>query len=176
MPMFQPLSGPDSGNRWHAGEYHFQALQRLHSERNRFVTTVFANAYATTAGEAGLPLYLQLQGQAALQRLGTQERLRLHTGNYPEQLTPLAQAYDPFDLISISNIAQWLSEAELHALVIQARDRLNAGGVLLARTATGRSTIVDVIHQHMQMNEALDAEVAQIERGPWFSVIAAGFR
>jgi hypothetical protein len=32
---------------------------------------VFDNGYATAAGEDGLPLYLQQQGQAALRRLGT---------------------------------------------------------------------------------------------------------
>jgi S-adenosylmethionine:diacylglycerol 3-amino-3-carboxypropyl transferase len=125
---------------------------------------------------AGLPLYLQLEGQAALLRLGTQERLRLHAGNFLEQLAPLAQAYDRFDLISISNIAEWMNGAQLHALVRQAYDLLNPGSALLARTATGGSTIVDVIRQHMHMNEALNTALAEVERGPWFRVIAAGFR
>jgi len=158
------------------GEYHFRALQQPHPEHNPFVTTVFANAYATAAGEDGLPRYLQLEGQAALHYLGIQERLRLHTGNFLEQLAPLAVAYGPFDLISISNIAEWLSEAQLHTLVTQARDHLRSGGALLARTATGVSTIVDVIGQHLQIDDTFDRVLAQVERGPWFRIIAAGFR
>jgi S-adenosylmethionine:diacylglycerol 3-amino-3-carboxypropyl transferase len=72
------------------GECHFRALQQPLAERNPFVTTVFAGSYATAAGEDGLPLYLQQEGQAALKRLGTQERLRLHAGNMLEQMAPLA--------------------------------------------------------------------------------------
>jgi S-adenosylmethionine:diacylglycerol 3-amino-3-carboxypropyl transferase len=117
-----------------------------------------------------------MEGQAALQHWGTKERLRLHTGNFVEQLVPLAEAYGPFDLISISNIAEWMSEAQLHTLVIQARDHLRPGGALLGRTATGTSTIVDVIGQHLQIDDMFNVALAHVERGPWFRVIAAGFR
>jgi S-adenosylmethionine-diacylglycerol 3-amino-3-carboxypropyl transferase len=85
----------------HLGECHFQALRQPHPERNPFLTTVFANTYATAAGDNGLPLYLQLQGQEALRRLGTQERLRLHLGNIVEHIPSLAAAIGPFDLICI---------------------------------------------------------------------------
>ncbi|HEU5101596.1 MAG TPA: hypothetical protein VFU22_21390 [Roseiflexaceae bacterium] len=42
--------------------------------------------------------------------------------------------------------------------------------------AAGGSTIVDVMRQHMQMDEALNAALAEVERGPWFRAIAAGIR
>lgn len=158
------------------GECHFRALQQPHPEHNPFVTTVFANGYATAASEAGFPLYLQLEGQARLQRLGTGERLRLHTGNILEQMAPLAVAYGPFDLISLSNIADWMNEAQFSATVTRAREYLRPGGALLARTATGRPMIVEVMDQYMQTDQKFNAELQQVERGPWFRTIAAGFR
>ncbi|MBI1876930.1 MAG: DUF3419 family protein [Chloroflexi bacterium] len=157
------------------GECHFHALRQPHSEHNPFVTTVFANAYATAADEAGFPLYLQMDGQAALQRLGTRERLRLHSGNILEQMTPLAAAYGPFDLISLSNIADWMNEAQFGATVRQARECLRSDGALLARTATGRPMIGEVMGQHMHMDHKFNAELQRVERGPWFRTIAAGF-
>jgi hypothetical protein len=158
------------------GEYHFQALQQPHPEHNPFLTTVFANFYATAAGDDGLPLYLRLQGQAALRRLGTRERLRLHLGNMVEQMPSLTAAHGPFDLISISNIADWMTEAQFGALVVQARQCLNPGGALLARTATGNAMIFEVLGQYMQMDRSFNAELPQVERGPWFRTLAVGFR
>jgi S-adenosylmethionine:diacylglycerol 3-amino-3-carboxypropyl transferase len=158
------------------GECHFRALQQPHAARNPYVTTVFAGAYATMAGEDGLPLYLQQEGQAALKRLGTHERLRLHPGNMLEQMAPLANAYGSFDLISISNIADWMTAEQFSAMVVNARAYLAPGGALLARTATGSAMIVDVMGQHMLMDRAFNDELLLVERGPWFRTIAVGFR
>jgi S-adenosylmethionine:diacylglycerol 3-amino-3-carboxypropyl transferase len=158
------------------GECHFRALQQPHAAHNPFLTTVFAGAYATTAGEDGLPLYLQQEGQAALRRLGTQARLRLHAGNMLEHMAPLADAYGSFDLISISNIADWMTAEQFAATIANARACLAPGGALLARTATGSPMIVDVMGQHMPMNRAFNDELLLVERGPWFRTIAVGFR
>ncbi len=158
------------------GECHFHALRQPHSERNPFVTTVFADAYATAADEEGLPLYLQLQGQAALRRLGTEDRLRLQIGNMVERMAPLADAYGPFDLISISNIADWMTDAQFGAFVVQAHSCLAPGGALLARTATGSTMIREVMAARMQFDPAFDAKLLEVERGPWFRTIAVGFR
>ena len=89
------------------GACHFRALQQPQPERNPFVTTVFANAYASAAGDAGLPLYLQTEGQAALRRLGVGPRLQLGVGNVLEQMRLLASASGPFDLISLSNTVSY---------------------------------------------------------------------
>ncbi len=101
------------------GACHFRALQQPAPERNPFLTTVFANTYATAAGEDGLPLYLQTAGQDALRRLGIGQRLRLVTGNTLEQMEILANATGPFDLISISNIPDWMSDAQFGEAVLQ---------------------------------------------------------
>lgn len=165
-----------AGIAGYLGECHFRALQQPQAEHNPFVTTAFANAYAATAGEAGFPLYLQTQGQAALRELGTQKRLHLQHGNLIEKMTSLAATYGAFDLISISNIADWMSEEQFGALVIQSRDCLNPGGALLARTATGRTMIVEVMGQHLSTDHEFSARLPQIERSPWFRTIAVGFR
>jgi S-adenosylmethionine:diacylglycerol 3-amino-3-carboxypropyl transferase len=172
----EALAARIAGIAGYLGECHFRALQQPHPERNPFLTTAFANSYATTAGEAGFPLYLQTQGQAALQQLGTRERLYLHTGNVLEQMILLAGNYGPFDLISISNIADWMDETQFGATVVQARDCLKPGGALLARMATGRPMIIEVMRQHMSIADKFNTELPEIERGPWFRTIAAGFR
>ena len=159
----------------HLAECHFRALQKPHAERDYFVTTVFASAYATAAGEDGLPLYLQLRGQEALRQLGTRERLRLHTGNILEQMK-LLSASEPFDLISISNIADWMNDAQFAGMVTQAHECLKPGGALLARTGTGNQMIMGIMAQHMRTDAAFDAELLTVERGPWFRTIAVGFR
>lgn len=165
-----------AGIAGYLGECHFRALQQPQPERNPFVTTAFANSYATAAGDDGLPLYLQLHSQAALRQLGTRERLQLESGNLVEKMSTMTAAYGPFDLISISNIADWMNEEQFGALVTQAKHCLNPGGALLARTATGRSMIIEVMGQYLFIDQAFNARLPQIERGPWFRTIAAGCR
>lgn len=157
------------------GELHFDALCEPEAAHNPLVTTAFANGYASAAGEAGLPFYLQAEGQAALRRLGTRERLHLVVGNLVEQMAGLSDRHGPFDLISISNIADWMDDAQFGALAQHARACLRPGGALLARTATGSSMIVDVSRRHLSVDDSFNALLAQVERGPWFRTLAAGF-
>ena len=139
------------------------------------MTTVFANAYASAAGDAGLPLYLQTEGQAALRRLGVDPRLRLVVGNVLEQMRHLASASGPFDLISLSNIPDWMTDTQCGDAVAAARACLTPGGALLARTATGSPMIQQVMERGLRSEPGLNARLAEIERGPWFRTIAAGF-
>lgn len=169
------LAAKIAGISGYLGECHFQALRQPHPERNPFLTTAFANTYATTAGEEGFPLYLQTEGQAALRRLGAQERLRLYPGNIVEQMGLLADIEGSFDLISISNIADWMSEEQFGAVVALAKSCLTLGGALLARTATGRSMIIGVMAQQLRLDEEFNAHLQQVERGPWFRTLAVGF-
>ena len=170
------LAARIAGIAGYLGQCHFRALQQPDAERNPFVTTVFANSYATAAGEDGLPLYLQAQGQAALRRLGIQDRLHLVTGNVLEQMPLLARDQGPFDLISISNIADWMTNEQFGAAVVQARGCLAPGGALLARTGTGSPMIIEEMSREMHVDAAFNAQLPQIERGPWFRTLAVGFR
>lgn len=156
--------------------YHADALNQPQPECNPYLTTVFDNRYATAAGEAGLPLYLQPQGQAALKQIGTRERLRLHAGNIIELMTPLAADAGGFHLISLSNITDWMSDEVFSGLLAKVRACLKPGGGLLARKATGGYTLTKVMQQHLQVDPAFNAELLQIERGPFWRDIAVGFR
>ncbi|MBL8133101.1 MAG: DUF3419 family protein [Anaerolineae bacterium] len=157
------------------GECHFRALMAPGAAENYFVTTVFASRYALEAGAEGYPLYLQPAGQDALRALGMTERLHLHVGNILEQMPKLADQGGRYDLISISNIADWMTEDEFRQVVLLAKRCLVPGGALLARTATGKPMIIDVMRAHMRCDDTLNALLSDVERGPWFRVIAAGF-
>jgi len=170
------LAARISGIAGYLGECHFRALQQPHPEHNPFLTTVFANSYATAAGENGLPLYLQTSGQASLQKLGTQERLHLVAGNMLEQMTSLTAVHGAFDLISISNIADWMTNEQFSAAVVQARQCLKPGGTLMARTGTGSATIIELMGRELTVDTEFNVQLTRVERGPWFRTIAAGFR
>lgn len=158
------------------GREHFRALRQPRAEHNPFVTTALANRYAQAAGDAGLPLYLQADGQAALLEHGVHARLDLHTGNALEWMGTLGGAGGGYDLISLSNIADWMTEAQFAATVESALRALCPGGALLARTLTGSPMIITVVAQHMGMDDHLQVSLPTIERGPWFRTLAVGFR
>jgi S-adenosylmethionine:diacylglycerol 3-amino-3-carboxypropyl transferase len=158
------------------GECHFRAVQHPGAAYNPFVTTVFAGAYAAIAGDLGYPLYLQEAGQAALRRLGTRERLSLHTGNLLGRMQTLAAEHGAYDLISISNIPDWMSAEQVEDMARQASACLNSGGALLARTASGNPVVSSAMSRHLRTDPEFDQELLNAERGPWFRSIAVGFK
>lgn len=160
----------------HLAAQHLRALRQLDAGRNPYVTTVFARGYAMLAGEAGLPDYLQHNGQAALHRLGIDTRLALHHGNLLTLMPQLAAQGGAYDLISLSNIADWMDEAQIQALVEAARTCLRPGGGLLLRAANPDAPIRPVVMAVLESDSALDAALPAIERGPWFRTLAVGFR
>jgi S-adenosylmethionine:diacylglycerol 3-amino-3-carboxypropyl transferase len=141
-----------------------------------YVTTVFGGGYATAAGEAGLPRYLQHDGLAALRMLGIDHRLALHHGNLLTQMPQLAAQGGPYDLISLSNIADWMDGAQIRSLVEAACACLRPGGALLIRAANPEAPVRPAVTAMMESDPALDVRLPQIERGPWFRTVVAGFR
>jgi S-adenosylmethionine:diacylglycerol 3-amino-3-carboxypropyl transferase len=138
--------------------------------------TAFENRYAHDAGEDGFPAYLQARVYLALRESGGLDRLHLHTGSIFDQAKVLASASGAFDLISISNIADWMDDRQFGEIVGQMRECLTPGGALLARTATGSSMIIDVMNRLLRSEVGFYDELARVERGPWFRTLAAGFR
>jgi S-adenosylmethionine:diacylglycerol 3-amino-3-carboxypropyl transferase len=104
-----------------------------------------------------------------------EHRLQLHHGNILEKRATLGAAHGPYDLLSLSNIADWMNEAQLTAMLGQAKAALVPGGSVLVRTANSSSSLLTVMAQQLQTDAALNAALPQIERGPWFRTIAAGF-
>ena len=73
-------------------------------------------------------------------------------------------------------IRRTLGDEQMNAMVESAKANLSDGGALLIRTATGRTTLVEAMRPYLQVDDAFNAELAQVERGPWFRVTAAGFK
>jgi S-adenosylmethionine:diacylglycerol 3-amino-3-carboxypropyl transferase len=159
----------------HLATQHLHALRQPDSGRNPYVTTVFAGSYAT-AGEAGLPRYLQHDGQAALRLLEVDTRLALHHGNLLLLMPQLAAQGGHYDLISLSNIADWMDEAQVRGLVEASRACLRPGGALLLRAANPEAPIRSAVTAALGIDSALDRALPTIERGPWFRTVVAGFR
>jgi S-adenosylmethionine:diacylglycerol 3-amino-3-carboxypropyl transferase len=157
-------------------ECHFRALQQPGARQNYFVTTAFANRYAREAGEDGLPACLQQRHAGVLAEPARLDRLHLHIGSIFDQAEALAGSAGVFDLISLSNIADWMDDGQFAGVVTRMSRCLAPGGALLARTATGAPMIVEVTARLMRSDEALNGELARVERGPWFRTVAAGFR
>lgn len=160
----------------HLAAEHLRALRQPDAWRNPYLTTAFAGSYATAAGEAGLPRYVQHDGQAALHRLGIGTRLALHHGSALTLMPQLATAGGAYDLISLSNIADWMDEAQVRTLVETARTWLRPGGALLLRAANPEAPIRPAVAAALARDSARDSALAAIERGPWFRTVVVGFR
>ncbi|NTU79056.1 MAG: DUF3419 family protein [Chloroflexales bacterium] len=160
----------------HLAAQHLRALRQPDAGHNPYVTTVFAGGYATTAGEAGLPRYLQHDGQSALRLLGIDTRLALYHGNLLTLMPQLAAQGGAYDLISLSNIADWMDAAQVQALVAAACACLRPGGALLVRAANPGAPIRPVVLAALASDSVLDAALPAIERGPWFRTLVVGFR
>lgn len=172
----ESLAARIAGIAGYLGECHFDALQRDDAHLNPYVTTVFDERYAYDAGEAGLPAYLQSKSYAALRESDLHSRLILHTNNLTKLMPQLADRYGPFDLISISNIPDWMSDVQFTGLAMDARDCLAPGGMLVARTGTPSRMIQGVMRDYLNGDDVVNAELAEIERGPWFRILAAGIK
>lgn len=171
----EALASKISGIAWYMGQLHFKAVQQPGSDRNYFVTTVFKHYYATRAGEEGLPIYLQKAGQQALRLPGRLEQLKLHQGNLLEKMVAIAEGEEPFDLISISNIADWMSEDDLRKLVVRAKGYIKPGGAFLARALNPAQKLADALGHSLILDSEFNSNLPEIERGPWFRQVVAGF-
>lgn len=160
----------------HLAAQHLWALRQPNAAQNPYVTTVFAGSYATAAGEAGLPPYLQSAGQAALRELGIAQRLNLHCANLLVLLPQLNEQRGGYHLISLSNIADWMDEPQIQALVEAACACLVPGGALLIRAANPSASIRPAVAAAMDVPAELDALLPSVERGPWFRTLAVGLR
>jgi len=160
----------------HLAARHLWAIRQPGAAANPYVTTVFAGDYAIAAGEPGLPRYLQHNGQAALRALGIAARLALHQGNLLDLMPQLAARGGAYDLISLSNIADWMDEPQVRSLVQASCACLRPGGALLIRAANPEALIRPAVAAAMDVDPALDARLPAIERGPWFRTVVAGFR
>lgn len=141
---------------------------------NYLLTTFFKNSYAHYAGDEGYPLYLQPSVYSELR-----EKI---AGCRPVWITDsivtfLEQnpASNTFDLISISNIADWLPAGDYEMLLRLVKKNLKKGGALVARKATGGYPLAEVTVKYLSVDHALSDKLISIERGPMWSDIVVAY-
>lgn len=118
---------------------HFvQLLIDSRLNRKDYYTNYFGEA------EAGLPLCFQLQAQRQALSLGCgPSRLRYHRGDIVEVTTKLAQSAGLYDMISASNIVDWITEKIAIRLLDNLAENLRPGGALLLRHETHSLTYLE---------------------------------
>jgi S-adenosylmethionine:diacylglycerol 3-amino-3-carboxypropyl transferase len=119
---------------------HLEVLSRPNLHDNYFFHYYYTNYHIDK--ETGLPLYLQEQAQEKIRLLGaTSERLSVHIGDVTEVAPRLHNARNkPYDVISISNILDWIPETSAPDFVEVFYPLLSEGGVLIARHETKPKT------------------------------------
>jgi len=115
---------------------HLEVLSRPNLGENYFFHYYYTNYHIDK--DKGLPLYLQEQEQEKIKLLGaTSERLNFHIGDVTEVAPRLKNARDrPYDVISISNILDWIPESSAPDFVGVFFPLLAEGGMLIARHET----------------------------------------
>jgi len=115
---------------------HLEVLSRPNLGQNYFFHYYYTNYHIDK--EKGLPLYLQIQEQEKIKLLGaTPDRLQIHIGDVTEVAPRLYNARNsPYDVISISNILDWIPESSAPEFVEVFFPLLSEGGVLIARHET----------------------------------------
>lgn len=115
---------------------HLEVLSRPNLDQNYFFHYYYTNYHIDK--EKGLPLYLQEQAQDTIKLLGaTTERLNIHIGDVTEVAPRLCSARnEPYDVISISNILDWIPESSAPEFIEVFFALLSPGGMLIARHET----------------------------------------
>jgi len=125
---------------------HLDVLGRPNLGENYFFHYYYTNYHIDK--EKGLPLYLQEQEQEKIRLFGaTTDRLDIHIGDVTEIAPRLYNARNrPYDVISISNILDWIPESSAPEFVEVFFPLLSEGGVLIARHETkSRSYFADLL-------------------------------
>lgn len=155
--------------------YYFNALKKQKPELNYFLTTFFQNRYSHIAGTQGVPEYLIPDTYQLLQHKVQNHKPEWIHGNILDVINKLA-ASTTFDLISISNIADWMTELDYERTLQNALRSLSNGGAFLARKATGGFPLSDIAKKYLVIDEDITQDLKSIERGPMWSDIMVGFK
>eukprot|EP01112_Ceratiomyxa_fruticulosa_P008887 TRINITY_DN2304_c0_g1_i1.p1 TRINITY_DN2304_c0_g1~~TRINITY_DN2304_c0_g1_i1.p1 ORF type:complete len:395 (-),score=92.45 TRINITY_DN2304_c0_g1_i1:92-1276(-) len=154
------------------------ASKKILPKDNYFLTTVFNNYYAFGAdNEKGLPLFLQSGGSDDLKRLGVgPERIEFVEGDVFKKVKEISLRDGLFDIISISNIPDWLSwdEFSVHATTI--KSCLKPGGALLGRMALEKLSMLSLFQTvGFEVSTEFNQKLKEVERSSWWTQIVAGF-
>ncbi len=147
------------------------ALGRWPVDENYFLHQVLRDAYP--ADPAHAPPYLAPGFRAAAARLGG-DRLWLHTGRFADRLPELAAA-ERFDMIQISNISDWMSLADLDALLDAARAGLSPGGAIVGRRLNGDHVLADRIARRFDVDRALGEALTARDRSFFYREVVVAW-
>jgi S-adenosylmethionine-diacylglycerol 3-amino-3-carboxypropyl transferase len=149
------------------------ALREFHGRRNYFLNQIFRSQYDVDAEQ--LPPYLIEKNQSIILGHGL-ERLHLHHGNFQGTMLSLAEEFGPYDLIQTSDLTDWLPTTGAHALLKGVKSSLGEGGALLARRLNADHNLSQLVQNHLQVDTALSALFARLDRSFLYSEIVVGFR
>lgn len=153
---------------------YFDALNKTNAANNYFLSAFFANRYAFSAGEDGMPGYLAPANYSLLKSKLQQHAPVWITQNLFAALQEFGSTQQ-FDLISVSNIPDWLDEAAYSTMMELALPCLRKGGAILARKATGGDSLEDLSRKLLHIDNNFNAQLLRTERAPMWKDIAAGF-
>eukprot|EP00850_Spirogloea_muscicola_P000949 SM000003S11194 [mRNA] locus=s3:1496667:1499382:+ [translate_table: standard] len=149
-----------------------QLASRLAGGANAAMHRFFAGRLPEGGACGGFPLYLTNEGAAALRATAVTEEpssgadcvhLTVHVGDAVAVAQCLCREEGaPFDLITLSNIGDWMSDDKFCTFVKATASCLADEGILLQRRMVGRQRAA--FEGSLHVDEALLAAVAEAER------------
>ena len=104
------------------------------------------------------PPYLTEVGYAALQEQDT-SRMSLHNGNFLGRMQALVAEGGKFDLISFSDVTDWMPTREVQTLFRAAQSCVVEGGAVLARRLNGDYRLADMMRRYFTVDSALSRQM-----------------
>jgi S-adenosylmethionine-diacylglycerol 3-amino-3-carboxypropyl transferase len=153
----------------HFGAVFAQAMQRFEPTETYFLTQIWADRYIKHFD--GGPLYLQAAAQEIMRPRLSQ--LRLHLGEFIEQL---AQLTEPYDLIQFSNLSDWMPLPALNAMLQTIQAHLRPGGATIGRRLNGDHHLTDVMAAHFNVDRPFSQKLQTDDRSFFYSEVVVGWR
>jgi len=125
-----------------------------------------------------LPLHWQDDAFATIRKNGVgEDRLSLVHSKIAEHVHEVENKGTKYDIISLSNIADWMTDAQIEELIQTVSRVLKSGGFLLMRKAlAGPSTLVQLMEKHLRVDPVVNAQVSAAERSMFWHEISVGFK
>lgn len=101
----------------------------------------------------------------------SEKRWKLLQGNVMEWFS---QHKETYDLVSISNIADFMSAQQWEGVVEAGKKLLNQGGYLLSRRAHGSWSQPEIMAKHLEVDPQLTEVLKKLERDKLYGDVVAG--
>lgn len=145
------------------------ALRQPDAPANPYLSHVLRGRYGALDRPEAVPDYLTADRyDRVAQGIG---RVALVTGNVAEAL---AARPGPYQLIQLSNILDWSSEAESAELAAPVLEHLAPGGYLLVRQLNNVRPLPQAWTKALEFDLALERELQAIDRSFFYSAIRVG--